>query len=219
MPFAPARARISSTTPDRSDPRSSGCMSSSSRLPSIREMSMRSSIRSRRRLPLDSTVVMSSCCRGLSGPSSPLIRISLKPRMAVSGVRSSWLTLARKSVFAWLALRSSSIAPRSWTVRSATEDARSSRWSRSSARASHAREGGGGDGRETERQFLPAIDVERVARGDRDAEEAADLAVGDHRRGRAAAEVEADRGLGRGRCQASTLPSSRARRLRVIVWA
>ncbi|MNT79813.1 hypothetical protein D3C72_2191920 [compost metagenome] len=37
------------------------------------------------------------------GPNMPASRISEKPRMALSGVRSSWLILARNSDFALLA--------------------------------------------------------------------------------------------------------------------
>ncbi len=74
----------------------------------------------------------SSFCSGVVGMSFDA-RIWAKPRMAFSGVRSSWLIDDRNADFAWLAFLASSIASpsselasSSWAVRSCTRASRRS---------------------------------------------------------------------------------------------
>mmetsp|Transcript_3280 Transcript_3280/g.11534 ORF Transcript_3280/g.11534 Transcript_3280/m.11534 type:complete len:246 (-) Transcript_3280:425-1162(-) len=64
----------------------------------------------------------------------------VKPRMAFSGVRNSWLIVARKRPLAWLAASARSLASLSSAVRSATSSSRCSRWRASSASASRRSE-------------------------------------------------------------------------------
>ena len=53
---------------------------------------------------------------------SSLARIMwARPRIAFIGVRISWLILARKALFAWLAFSASCVASTSCAVRSATK--------------------------------------------------------------------------------------------------
>ena len=88
----------------------------SDRLPdSICEMSRTSLINWRRCWPADTMWLMLSA---LSGVSSSSCNSWPKPRMAVSGVRSSWLMRERNSSLAWVAARASSRAPSSSALRS-----------------------------------------------------------------------------------------------------
>ncbi len=89
-------------------------------------------------------------CASVDGSRSE-VRIWAKPRMALSGVRSSWLMDDRKADLAWLALlacstasASSALLTSSWVVRSCTRRSRSSfrritsRWARPRCSASRA---------------------------------------------------------------------------------
>jgi len=61
------------------------------------DRSRMSLISERRWLPLWRTISRFSRASELSGPSTSLSKTSVKPRIAFSGVRSSWLSAARKS--------------------------------------------------------------------------------------------------------------------------
>ena len=58
-----------------------------------------------------------------SGPNMPDSMISEKPMMALSGVRSSWLMLARKLDFAWLASSARVFSSEYFSARSASSSA------------------------------------------------------------------------------------------------
>ena len=58
-------------------------------------------------IALDCTVRNCFCCSSFSGPGSFISSVPVKPMMAFSGVRSSWLIPARNRSFAWLAFANS----------------------------------------------------------------------------------------------------------------
>src|SRR6185503_7835621 len=86
-PWQATRSSLSSTLPD-----------------SILARSRRSLISESRCLALDWMVPSCFCWSPVSGPGSFISSVPVKPMMALSGVLSSWLMLARKRSFAWLAL-------------------------------------------------------------------------------------------------------------------
>ena len=100
---------------------------SSMRPASILERSSTSLIRRSRCLPLVWMSASGSPNSAGTGPYSPSVSISVKPRIAFSGVRSSWLMLARNSDFALLACSSRSLsAPSSRAARRCSSSSRAS---------------------------------------------------------------------------------------------
>ena len=96
-PRALAAGRTTSIAAEIKTSRSTGCTSSFSLPPAIRETSTRSSISWDCALALRSTV--SSACVEVSPSSRPLRNIVSQPSMAVSGVRNSCERVARNSSF------------------------------------------------------------------------------------------------------------------------
>ena len=75
------------------------------------------------------TMICRNCARSSGSRSGVSSRISENERIEVNGVRSSWLTVARKSSFSWSSWRSRSFASRSSAVAcSSASDFCSSRW-------------------------------------------------------------------------------------------
>ena len=88
--------------------RAAGTHSTSSLPASARERSSRSSIKVRRCRPF--RMIMSLRCEWRSGSALSVASSSAAPSIAVSGVRISWLTFARKALFARLAASAVSFA-------------------------------------------------------------------------------------------------------------
>ncbi|GBD40895.1 hypothetical protein HRbin39_00267 [bacterium HR39] len=126
----PMRSKAFSTSSRRSQRRTCHSMRPASR----RERSRMSSTRRESR-SASSAITATKRCRSSSGRSGWSRRISAKERIAVSGVRSSWLTVARNSSLSRSSSRSRSLAARSSAAtRSSSRDFSSSRWAYSIAR-------------------------------------------------------------------------------------
>ncbi|MPN26751.1 hypothetical protein SDC9_174176 [bioreactor metagenome] len=107
MPRSSARLCSIETMLLRMLPILTGISSSVSLPASIFDRSSTALMMSSRWLPAASSLSRRSLCSGLRPPRR--IRCAM-PVMALSGVRISWLMLARKALFAWLAASAASLA-------------------------------------------------------------------------------------------------------------
>ena len=107
MPLPSAKGCNDSTTSSVTARQSTGSSATCTRPDSIFARSRRSLMMDSRCLPLVCTRRSWCSCSALSGPGSFISMVPVKPMMALSGVRSSWLMLARKLSLAWLARSSS----------------------------------------------------------------------------------------------------------------
>ena len=121
-PFSAARGRIDSLQISSSARRSSGLSCRVSLPASMLATSSRSVISTSRCSPDSRIRRMRCCCASLSEAS--ICSSCAKPRMALSGVRNSWLIVARKRLLAWFAASARCLAWDSSTVRSVTSSSR-----------------------------------------------------------------------------------------------